>query len=376
MLDRQFDEVDIDYLCGLPESGFRESITLEFKSEISHRDRLLKEVCAFANTIGGDLLIGVKDEDGFPIAVPGVQYEGLAIDQYELRISQQILSDIEPPVPFQIRCHLLEDGSVLTRIRVDQSFIGPHRLVRTHKFYERVSSSSREMSMDTLRQSFGVIAMLEERAVQHHQKRISDNPYMVPDPEKSIVFVHLIPVLSLRRQVAIPVAMLPQQQLVMPPVGNYTTSRIDHLGHMLVSEGSRENNLSHVGRDGIIEGAMEIAPQPLGDDAGTRYWTRTEDHYVVDFVERSLRFLEEHGVVGPAFICVSITNADGLRGYRDRRYFRDKLVFRGQQLCCDPVFIESLAQRASEIMRVPLDIIWNGFGAQRCPSYDEEGRWV
>ena len=76
MLPPKFEAVDIDYLQALPNSGLRENVTLEFKQAISHTNRMLKEVCAFANTFGGDLLIGVKEVDSVPVDVPGVDPEG------------------------------------------------------------------------------------------------------------------------------------------------------------------------------------------------------------------------------------------------------------------------------------------------------------
>lgn len=132
MLDRQFNDVDLAYLLGLPDSGLRENVSLEFKRQITRRESLLKEVCAFANTIGGDLVIGIEEEDGIPTVVLGVDAERQNLDQYELRIAQQIRSGIEPAVPFNIRCHQLDDGRMLSHLRVDQSLISPHRLVGSH----------------------------------------------------------------------------------------------------------------------------------------------------------------------------------------------------------------------------------------------------
>ncbi len=46
MLLPKVEEVDINYLQALPESGLRETVTLEFKRGIDRTDRMLKEVCA------------------------------------------------------------------------------------------------------------------------------------------------------------------------------------------------------------------------------------------------------------------------------------------------------------------------------------------
>ncbi len=71
MLPLKVEDVDIDYLLALPESGLRETNTLEFKLEIDRPERMLKEVCAFTNTFGGDLVIGIEEDEGEPTTVLG-----------------------------------------------------------------------------------------------------------------------------------------------------------------------------------------------------------------------------------------------------------------------------------------------------------------
>ena len=47
-----------------------EGETLEFKRKAAHPEKIVREVVAFANTKGGDLLIGVDDNG----TIPGVKY--------------------------------------------------------------------------------------------------------------------------------------------------------------------------------------------------------------------------------------------------------------------------------------------------------------
>ena len=57
----------------------------------------LATVSSFANTGGGDLLIGVEAVDGVPKHLPGLEIDNL--DKDTLRIEQVIRSNIEPRVP-------------------------------------------------------------------------------------------------------------------------------------------------------------------------------------------------------------------------------------------------------------------------------------
>jgi len=376
LLDRQFNDVDIPYLQELPESGLRENVSLEFKRQIERKESLLKEVCAFANTIGGDLLIGIEEEDGEPSAVLGVQADNLSRDAYELRLSQQIRSGIEPTVPFYIHCHQLENESILTHIRVEQSLIGPHRLVATHKFFERVSSSSVEMSMDNLREAFGALSELESQALAHHQIRISNNPYIGHNQDAVTVYIHIIPVASLRRRLAIPVTSIPPLQLVQPPGLTYTHSRIDHRGYMLRTTRGDINIMSHTGRNGIVEGAFEILPREDDHLGQALWWVPVHDQWVTNFAGDVIQFLRQHGENGPAFICVSLKNSRGLRGYRDRLFRNEEGAFLEETLNCEPTYLENLETEGTTAMKKSLDVIWNGLGYQKSPNYDGDGNWV
>ncbi len=73
----------------------KESQTLEFKRDTSSLDSILKAVIAFANTVGGILLIGVED-DGTIVGVsqPSKVQEQLA-NSIAHRIKPQILPDIK-----------------------------------------------------------------------------------------------------------------------------------------------------------------------------------------------------------------------------------------------------------------------------------------
>jgi predicted HTH transcriptional regulator len=83
-----------------------ESLTVEFKRKANHPDKLMKELVAFANTIGGKLLIGI-DDDG---TIAGVKYVG----EDEFVLKQAIEKHCKPMINYQVlRVAVAPDRHVL-----------------------------------------------------------------------------------------------------------------------------------------------------------------------------------------------------------------------------------------------------------------------
>lgn len=129
----------------------------------------------------------------------------------------------------------------------------------------------------------------------------------------------------------------------------------------------------------MVEGALQIPPRDRSEYDGVPLWFQKHDLFLVDFLQDTFDFYIANEVSGPAFLMVSVWNAGGLQRYTNPRYGEEMLGpgdrFRGTQLDCDTVYLQNFDRPASEVMQQPLNIIWNGLGSQRCPSYDLNNRW-
>jgi hypothetical protein len=371
-------DVELEDLLGLPDSGVRENPELEFKSKVERPEALCKEVCAFANTFGGDLLIGVDDEGGEAASVPGEEPGELNLEQFDLKRRQQIRSGIEPPVAFDLRVHELRNGRLVTHVKVDQSFQGPHRLTANMNFYERNGTESIPMQIDSLRNAFGRMATLEDQARTLHEKRMSAQAHISPDHGSAYLYMHVIPVAALLRRVQLPIAKMSETEIVHTPVGQVSESGIDHLGRWRKNDASFGVALAHTGRNGVIEGVMELKRREIGVSV-EKFWEMEDDVYLINFVADSLSFLERNEISFPIFIFTSIINANSLCGRLDPRtmHFRptSSKGFHADQLSCDVVYLLKPGSSATEVMEDTLNTIWNGFGFVSCPSYNPGGKW-
>lgn len=97
-----------------------ENIRLEFKRSISSPQRIARTLAAFANTVGGQLLIGVAD-DGKIVGVPSEFREIRKIEEATDQFVEPALS-----VSYEV---LKPDGRVVLLIRVAESDEKPHYVV-------------------------------------------------------------------------------------------------------------------------------------------------------------------------------------------------------------------------------------------------------
>lgn len=109
-----------------------ESINLDYKKEFP--TDLEKTISAFANTMGGLVIIGVEDKDSKPkLPVKGLKYqEGL-----RERVNSIILANIYPPVFPEIQvCDQVRKRTFII-IRIPQSNMTPHYIRHRTKIYIR-----------------------------------------------------------------------------------------------------------------------------------------------------------------------------------------------------------------------------------------------
>ena len=83
--------------------GVREGRTLDFKRDTygandDARAEFLADTSALANTLGGDLVLGMDEEQGVAVALPGLR-SGIDADQEILRLTQIAQTGLQPRLP-------------------------------------------------------------------------------------------------------------------------------------------------------------------------------------------------------------------------------------------------------------------------------------
>jgi len=148
---------DIKSFCN---QGFSEGPRIEYKKDFPRNLKLAETICAFANTQGGIILIGVQAEKktNRPAAIPGIELrEGL-----EERVINLCLSHISPTISPQVKvCDFKSDprkdvsDRAILFIRVRFSYMAPHYLLRDNKIWVRAHDRNSLADLPTIESLIG-----------------------------------------------------------------------------------------------------------------------------------------------------------------------------------------------------------------------------
>ncbi len=128
----------------LQEEDVREGLTLEYKSENPGKEGVLKELCAFANTFGGHLILGVKEFDqerGRIAAIPGLD----RIPNFEQKLRQWAVQWLYPPltdIQVSDAIPVADPNKVCYVVHIPASLSAPHFLEKRKGCYIRIESHS------------------------------------------------------------------------------------------------------------------------------------------------------------------------------------------------------------------------------------------
>lgn len=353
------------------------------KNSDGDKKEFLADVSSFANTIGGDFIFGVQEEEGVPVAIPGLS--GINVDSEKLRLENMIRDGIEPRIANIDMCPVPLDNPTVLIIRIPQSWSSPHMVTFSGhgKFYARNSAGKYPLDVHELRTAFNLSEATAERIRRFRIDRLSkiaagDTPARVQDGAKLVL--HLVPISAFARMASLEGITLAK---VVVPI-------VDELRRFLV--GSYKHNL-----DGFLcfdgsfspysyiqffrNGVIEFTDTHMLGKFDGKGEIRSEwfEPNLIELVPKLLYVQGQLGIQPPYFIMLSFT---GVRGYTmgiSRLY---SVLLGSQQYPIDrdelilpEIMVEDVSGDIPQIMRPVFDMVWNACGCSGSPNYNNDGVW-
>jgi hypothetical protein len=91
---------------------------IEFKRKVAHPEKIIREIVAFANTKGGDLLIGVDDDGN----IPGIRYA----DEEIFALENAIRRWCRPKIEYHVEVVQLSEKKSVVHYKIRESERKPH----------------------------------------------------------------------------------------------------------------------------------------------------------------------------------------------------------------------------------------------------------
>ncbi|HHT7061373.1 TPA: AlbA family DNA-binding domain-containing protein [Bacillus cereus] len=201
MIHKKFAEITLGDIIKLQTDGIEEGKTIDYKLQLHLKDKsarkeFARDVTSFANTEGGDLIIGVSEEKGAITEILGIEVSDK--DALRLDIENLLRTSIEPQLPnVEIDFYSIEERFVL-HIHVSKSYNGPH-IVNGTKFVARNSGGKYELDYTEIKQRFTSSKGIENEMESYHFERLMkikrDDGYWETGDGAAIV-MHIMPIQS------------------------------------------------------------------------------------------------------------------------------------------------------------------------------------
>lgn len=181
MLAEILGTVDEGLLAAVCQDRWSESQTLEFKrvlpgTDEAAKDEFLKDICALANSSGGDIVYGISEVGGSASALSPIQITQHPVDATKRRLGQLIESGVEPRVA-AVSMHAVacSAGGYVLIVRVPSSFQQPHRCRAgtAARWVVRVDTRTADLTYNQIRSAFGQGAALVDGARRFRDERVS-----------------------------------------------------------------------------------------------------------------------------------------------------------------------------------------------------------
>lgn len=303
---------------------YKQNIFPDGKFDGKIKNKMLKEVTAFANSTGGTMIIGIEEDDQHcPKNLVG---SGLSMSQYDTwhaSFNQIIQANILPRLHGLVCTSVpLDNGQIAIVIFIPRSYSRPHccKIDGRQEYHMRVGNIMRTMEIEDLRKAFLYTNGLQDKIRQFHNERIS----MIMANEcignmgtgPKIVF-HIIPEWSFELGNMIDLNYFRTNPHFGPFSGNSSRHRYNIDGIYAYNQNNKGvlNTYTQVFHNGIIE-ATEIrcfAGCVFNNERDVNYnfdWDSLQG-MVLKFMKIYAEMLEKNHVPKPWHILGTILNGKG-----------------------------------------------------------------
>jgi len=379
-----WNEIGVPHLQSLIDDAVREGRLVEYKTDLYPRNddgsrEFLADVSSFANADGGDLIVGMEESDGVPIAIPGVD---VAVDALIPALDSKIQDAIDPRIlGIRIRPIQLDSGKYVVLLRIPQSWNRPHMVTfkNLSRFFSRNNGGKYQMDIREIREQVLGASAITDRIRQFRSARvdlISKGNGPVPSNGRPFIALHAIPFLSLNAGSS---QSLPEANSIynfLRPLGGMGWShRINFDGLLTYSESADViDAYLQIFRNGIVETVDFHMLRPPNAD-GRSLFAEYIDEKVEEAVANIGGLLNALAASPPIAWLLTLNDVKGYEiTVANTVPFRQRPVIDRSELAVPEVIDVDMTREAAEIARQLMDPVWQAGGWPRSKTFEQKQR--
>jgi hypothetical protein len=387
-------QIEEKHLRALIAAGAAESRSIDYKRTIygnAHGDysEFLADVSSFANTGGGDVVIGMDASNGIPTAITPLI---LPMDAEILRLEQAARGGLQPRIAnFSLHAVPIQEGGNVLILRIPRSYNAPHRIIRqnSNRFWARSAAGKYEPDVNELRTLFNTGPQFADRVRNFRLDRIAKiaaGQAPVQLMNRGSLILHVVPLSAFDATPSVPLREIVQDFRSFVPMGSSTAQgvRINFDGIIKTSNAdpraTQHRAYVQLYRNGIIE---SVHSSLMAENSGSPIVNNLDD-VIIREVIRILNDLATFGVEPPYALLVSLIGVASAQFNFDRNsqwFPPDNLGDRldRDQYHFDEIVFETNPSTPSECafgIRPILDQLANAGGRATSPIFDDQGRYI
>jgi Schlafen, AlbA_2 len=380
----QITESDLNALVALK---VPESRVLDYKRDaVGNRDKdryeFLADISSFANTSGGELLIGIAESAGTASQICGLNLPNF--DQEILRLEQIIRTGTRPNISgIEMRPVPLQNGNQVIVIRIPKSWAAPHQIGQqgSFRFYGRGSNGKYQLDIESLRALFEQGPDLAERIRLFRANRLGkiiSNETSVPLLTGSKVIVHIIPIDNFSIGAPVELNRIRDNRSILISLLQYGGQiKVNLDGYIALSthSGSEIRSYAQLFRNGTIEIVQFVEPWEVH---GHNFLPgQAFDEMIQSILAGTKQIYDFLEIRSPIAVMLTLLGMeDRLMGAGKQYGYEGDQKFGKKEIVCPEIIIDDLSANPQQLALPITNLAWNAAGYEQSVFYDKRGNWI
>lgn len=367
-------------LNSLIENQISESKEIDYKEQLiltspTDKIKFLQNLTSFSNAIGGSLIYGIKEKDGNPLEITGIEINNN--DNLKLQIDN-IIQDLTSPrvTNYNLNFIPISETKQVLVIDIHKSWNSPHA-VKINKgfiFYSRHSAGKAPLDIFEIRNLFLESSTQIENAKSFRIKRITEiisdqTPVLLNTTLPSKLVVHVIPLNAFNPSSNYDLTLIKDYTMISPLLEKSFTNTLNFEGLLLSStywnDDKTAGNYMQLYRNGIIE-ALDLYTVNFFELEKPKMSLSLIEEEIKQFIKRVFNTYQLLNVSLPVVIGITFLNVIGksLSVGSSRPWYQSKQLTKDNYTIPE-ILIESLEDPWESKFNDAMLPMWHAFGATK-----------